>query len=165
MISKYNSGSKDDNTDTKDNSTDNNTNNTTNNTEIVDNSTDKTNNTDTNNNTTPDNTTDNTTNNTNITDNSTDQNTIVVDGKVNYPVRMANINSIKSWWPPSAILKEWGVPGYATPTIYNYFALEVWSNSFGASESAIAWTSPETYLGYSSGYGNRKDQIQANIVT
>ena len=122
MISKYNSGSKDDNTDTKDNSTDNNTNNTTNNTEIVDNSTDKTNNTDTNNNTTPDNTTDNT-NNTNITDNSTDQNTIVVDGKVNYPVRMANINSIKSWWPPSAILKEWGVPGYATPTIYNYFAL------------------------------------------
>ena len=86
------------------------------------------------------------------------------DRNVDYPVRMSNINNLKSWWPPSAILKEWGVPGMAPNNIYNFFSLELWTNSFGPTQSAIVWANPATYLGPDTAFGSNNNDIKQNIA-
>lgn len=81
---------------------------------------------------------------------------------VNYPVRMAYIDKLNQWWPPEKIAAGMGVPGYATPTIYNYIALAFWSSS-GPLDIVNIWADPVKFFGGDSVFGSTKDQIQKNL--
>lgn len=56
-----------------------------------------------------------------------------------------------------------GVPGYAQPTIYNYFVLTFWTYSSGPVDIVKIWSDPIAFMGNSSVFGTNKNQIQKNI--
>ena len=82
--------------------------------------------------------------------------------EVEYPVRFAYINTIKQWWPPTAIAAGMGVPGYAQSTIYNHIALTFWGCN---SEMDIVkiWSNPTIYMGFDSEFGSTDGEIQKNL--
>lgn len=49
-----------------------------------------------------------------------------------------------------------GVPGFATPTIYNYIALTFWSSS-GPLDVVNIWAEPIRYFGPDSIFGKSND--------
>ena len=55
--------------------------------------------------------------------------TLMSTATIEYPIRLAYINTIPSWWPPSSIAAGMGVPGYADETLYNYIVLTFWGCS------------------------------------
>lgn len=55
-----------------------------------------------------------------------------------------------------------GVPGYATNSIYNYFAFAFWSYN-GPLDVSTVWANPLTYFGADSPFGKTKAEIQANL--
>ena len=74
---------------------------------------------------------------------------------VDYPVRMAYIDSIQQWWPPEQIAAGIGVPDFAQKTIYNYLALAFWMSS-GAADCVLIWSDPLKYFGPDSQFGKSK---------
>ena len=142
----------DENTNNKNDTNNNTDNNTTN---VTDNSTDQ----NSNNNTT--NTTDNTTDNTNNTNNSTIDDTEINTRNVNYPVKVAYVNSIASWISGATVAEGMGVPGYAPDHSYNYIALAFWS--YGKPlDMAKVWDDPQPYL--KTTFGNTKEETQRAIL-
>ena len=65
--------------------------------------------------------------------------------------------------PPEAVLASLGVPTFAPDTLYNYVALDVWTNSQGTKYGAEIWSNPLTHLGSNTGLGNRNSNIQSNM--
>jgi hypothetical protein len=45
---------------------------------------------------------------------------------INYPVRVAYVDAVLSWWPPQVIAAGMCVPGFAQQNIYNYIILAFW---------------------------------------
>ena len=75
---------------------------------------------------------------------------------------MGYIDKISQWWPPEAIAKGIGVPGYADQTIYNYIALAFWSTN-GPLDIVNIWANPLFYFGAENPFGSTNDQIQKTL--
>lgn len=50
-----------------------------------------------------------------------------------------------------------GVPGYAQPTMYNYFVLTFWTYSSGPVDIVKIWSDPIAFMGNSSVFGTNKN--------
>lgn len=90
---------------------------------------------------------------------------LLMEGKgvtIDYPVRLAYVDTITSWWPPEQIAAGIGVPGFAKRTIYNYLALAFWMSS-GAADCVLIWSDPVKYFGADSQFGKTKTEIQQNL--
>lgn len=81
---------------------------------------------------------------------------------VNYPVRLAYIDAINSWWPPESIAAGMGVPGFAKKHIYNYLAFAFWMSG-GPADIALIWANPVKYFGAESQFGKTNQEIQLNL--
>mgnify|MGYP001323148856 CR=1 FL=1 len=84
------------------------------------------------------------------------------NSKISYPIRLAYVNGMNSWWPATAIAAGLGVPGYAQNHSYNYIVLAFWLTS-GAADSALVWANPTMYMGTDSVFGKTTSDIQQSL--
>lgn len=76
-----------------------------------------------------------------------------------YPIRFAYVNRL-DWSSSKGMAKSLGVPGYATPHLYNYICLTFWTVQQGPLDAALAWNRSSTYL---SSFGSNDQEIRTNI--
>jgi|NOAtaT_5_FD_contig_31_467039_length_1008_multi_3_in_0_out_0_1 hypothetical protein len=74
------------------------------------------------------------------------------------------VDSLTQWWPPEAIAKGLGVPGYAAENPYNTFILAFWLSS-GAADAAKVFSDASVYFGTDSPFGKTNSEIQQNIIS
>ena len=90
--------------------------------------------------------------NTNGTDtNGTDSNNTNTNST---PVRLVYVDEISAWWPPSVMVHDMGVPGYAAPNNYNYIVFAFWLTT-GPADIALLWSDPIRFFGTE--FGSTKD--------
>lgn len=65
---------------------------------------------------------------------------------IDYPIRFTYVNHIETWWPQNSLLEGLGVPGYGSPSRYNYMAFSFWTSNKGPMDAAEAWNNPLKYL-------------------
>lgn len=64
-----------------------------------------------------------------------------------YPIYFTYIDTVPAWWG-DALLAGLGVPGYATSSLYNYFAFAFWTYSSGPVDVALVWAKASTYMSW-----------------
>jgi hypothetical protein len=77
-----------------------------------------------------------------------------------YPIRFAYINRLLDW-SPRGVARSFGIPGYATPHLYNYICLTFWTFQQGPLDAALAWNLSSTYL--PSSFGSSDQEIRTNV--
>lgn len=69
------------------------------------------------------------------------------DYTVPYPIYFVYVDSLAAWWG-DGMLQSMGVPGYAAPSYYNYFALSFWTYGAGPIDVAMAWANANVYMSW-----------------
>ena len=81
--------------------------------------------------------------------------------KNNYPIRLAFINRISSWYGDN-IAKSLGVPGFAEPHIFNYIVITFWGCG-SVKDVAMVWRDAKLYFGDQTTLGKSTEEIQKNL--
>jgi len=76
------------------------------------------------------------------------------------PKAVVYIDTINSWWPPTAIAAALGIPGYAHNSSWNIINLSFWLTSGGA-DAALLWANAYTYVSSDNPWGNSNSAVQA----
>lgn len=76
--------------------------------------------------------------------------------------RFAYVENANVWWPPTSTIAQMGVPTFASPNIYNYFAYSFWTCLNGSTGLAKVYDDPLTYFGVSN-LGKNKPEVQEYI--
>lgn len=80
------------------------------------------------------------------------------------PKFVTYINQISSWWPPTSIVKDIGLPGYASKTAYNILNLAFWLKNGGAVDVGAIWADPLKYFSVDNPWGKSIQQIQQSLI-
>jgi chitinase len=79
------------------------------------------------------------------------------------PLYVSYIDSLSSWWPPTATAAAMAVPGYATTTAYNVIILAFWLTT-NPTDIASVWADPLRFFSTDNPWGTTKDLIQKNLI-
>ena len=82
---------------------------------------------------------------------------------IEYPVKWAYINLLKSWSSAAGIAESIGLPGYSTHN-FNYIAYSFFTCHNGPVDIAKFWDNPITYMGSTAEFGSTDAEIRTNIL-
>jgi len=85
---------------------------------------------------------------------------VILSGVNAAPKAVIYIDAINSWWPPTAIAADLGIPGYAHSSSYNYINLAFWLTS-GSADAALLWANAYTYVSSDNPWGGSTSAVQA----
>ncbi|KAH3760346.1 glycoside hydrolase [Pelomyxa schiedti] len=71
------------------------------------------------------------------------------------------IDSLTSWWPPTAIAASMGVPTYAPASAYNVINLAFWTSNAGPVDAAMVWAHPINYVSTDNPWGQTDEEVRA----
>ena len=80
----------------------------------------------------------------------------------NYPVRAVYIDKLMSWYGMD-VAKNLGLPGYATPHVYNHILFAFWSCAQEPLDVAKVWQNISMYLGDQNPFGTTDREVQLGM--